>query len=38
NARLGSNDFAFLGGVRVWHHAAIPPAGAKGRRRIISVP
>src|SRR5882757_7834857 len=22
NARLGSNDFAFLGGFRVWHHAA----------------
>ena len=30
NARLGSNDFAFLGGFRVWHHAASPPASAKG--------
>jgi polyphosphate glucokinase len=36
NARLGSNDFAFLGGFRVWHHAAPPPA--KGRRRSIIVP
>jgi polyphosphate glucokinase len=38
NARLGSNDFAFLGGFRVWHHAAAPPAAAKGHRRSISVP
>jgi polyphosphate glucokinase len=38
NARLGSNDFAFLGGFRVWHHAAPPPAPAKGRRRSIIVP
>ncbi len=37
NARLGSNDFAFLGGFRVWHHAA-PPSAAKGYRRSISVP
>jgi polyphosphate glucokinase len=37
NARLGSNDFAFLGGFRVWHHAATPPA-AKGYRRSIAVP
>jgi polyphosphate glucokinase len=36
NARLGSNDFAFLGGFRVWHHA--PPAAAKGHRRSIAVP
>jgi polyphosphate glucokinase len=38
NARLGSNDFAFLGGFRVWHHAATPPAGAKQRRRSIAIP
>ena len=38
NARLGSNDFAFLGGFRVWHHAATPPAAAKGHRRSIAVP
>jgi polyphosphate glucokinase len=38
NARLGSNDFAFLGGFRVWHHAATPTAAAKRRRRSITVP
>lgn len=38
NARLGSNDFAFLGGFRVWHHAAPPPASPKGRRRGITLP
>jgi polyphosphate glucokinase len=38
NARLGSNDFAFLGGFRVWHHAAPPSAAAKGRRRGITLP
>ena len=37
NARLGSNDFAFLGGFRVWHHAAALPAG-KGYRRSITLP
>jgi predicted NBD/HSP70 family sugar kinase len=37
NARLGSNDFAFLGGFRVWHHAAAPPA-TKGYRRSITLP
>jgi polyphosphate glucokinase len=37
NARLGSNDFAFLGGFRVWHHGAAPPA-AKGYRRSITLP
>jgi polyphosphate glucokinase len=37
NARLGSNDFAFLGGFRVWHHAAALPA-AKGYRRSITLP
>jgi polyphosphate glucokinase len=36
NARLGSNDFAFLGGFRIWHHAAAAPAG-KGYRRKISL-
>jgi polyphosphate glucokinase len=36
NARLGSNDFAFLGGFRVWHHIAGLPAAAKSyRRRLI---
>ena len=38
NARLGSNDFAFLGGFRVWHHAAPSSAPAKGRRRSITLP
>jgi polyphosphate glucokinase len=38
NARLGSNDFAFLGGFRVWHHAAPSSGSAKGRRRVITVP
>jgi polyphosphate glucokinase len=42
NARLGSNDFAFLGGFRVWHHAdpssASASASAKSRRRGITVP
>jgi polyphosphate glucokinase len=38
NARLGSNDFAFLGGFRVWHHAAMPQTAAKGYRRSISIP
>jgi polyphosphate glucokinase len=36
NARLGSNDFAFLGGFRVWHHAAAP--AAKGSRHSIALP
>jgi polyphosphate glucokinase len=38
NARLGSNDFAFLGGFRVWHHATPSRAPAKGRRRSITLP
>jgi polyphosphate glucokinase len=38
NARLGSNDFAFLGGFRVWHHAATPPAAAKSHRHRITLP
>jgi polyphosphate glucokinase len=38
NARLGSNDFAFLGGFRLWHHAAVAPAAAKGYQRNIAVP
>jgi polyphosphate glucokinase len=38
NARLGSNDFAFLGGFRVWHHAASPSSAAKGGRRGITLP
>src|SRR6202011_2435573 len=28
-ARLGSNDFAFLGGFRVWRHAGGLPAAPK---------
>jgi polyphosphate glucokinase len=35
NARLGSNDFAFLGGFRVWRHPASPSESAKGGRRGI---
>jgi len=38
NARLGSNDFAFLGGFRVWHHAATSPSTAKAHRHSITVP
>jgi polyphosphate glucokinase len=38
NARLGSNDFAFLGGFRIWHHSAAAPAAGKGYRRSIAVP
>lgn len=38
NARLGSNDFAFLGGFRVWHHAATVSAAAKGYRHGIALP
>jgi len=38
NARLGSNDFAFLGGFRVWHHAATPPAAVKSHRHRITLP
>jgi len=36
-ARLGNNDFAFLGGFRIWHHAVAPPS-AKGYRREIAIP
>ena len=38
NARLGSNDFAFLGGFRLWHHAIQVPPAAKGYQRSIAVP
>jgi polyphosphate glucokinase len=38
NSRLGSNDFAFLGGFRVWHHAATPPAAVKSHRHRITLP
>jgi polyphosphate glucokinase len=38
NARLGSNDFAFIGGFRVWHHAEKPPAAGKGYQRRITIP
>jgi polyphosphate glucokinase len=38
NARLGSNDFAFLGGFRLWHHATRAASAAKGYQRSILVP
>ena len=38
NARLGSNEYAFLGGFRVWHRAASRAPAAKGSRRSIAVP
>jgi polyphosphate glucokinase len=38
NARLGSNDFAFLGGFRAWHQTAAPPAAGKASRRSIAAP
>ena len=38
NARLGSNDFAFIGGFRVWRGAADPPAAAKRTGRRINIP
>jgi polyphosphate glucokinase len=37
NARLGSNDFAFTGGFRVWRDAAKPRASSKSSR-IIAIP
>jgi len=37
NARLGSNDFAFIGGFRVWRDAAKPRASSKSSR-IIAIP
>jgi polyphosphate glucokinase len=37
-ARLGSNEFAFLGGFRVWHYIGGLPAGAKSYRRRLIVP
>jgi polyphosphate glucokinase len=38
NARLGSNDFAFLGGFRLWHHATQAAPATKGYQRNILVP
>jgi polyphosphate glucokinase len=38
NARLGSNDFAFIGGFRVWRDAAKAPAAAKRYMRRIVIP
>jgi polyphosphate glucokinase len=36
NARLGSNDFAFTGGFRVWRDGAkAPPAAKRYQRRIV---
>jgi polyphosphate glucokinase len=37
NARLGSNDFAFIGGFRIWRDAAKPRAAGKGYRRSIAI-
>jgi len=37
-ARLGSNDFAFLGGFRMWHHGGSLPPAAKGYRRRLALP
>ena len=38
NARLGSNEFAFLGGFRVWRRLDAPGAASKKFRRNITVP
>jgi predicted NBD/HSP70 family sugar kinase len=38
NTRLGSNDFAFIGGFRVWHDGAKAPSAAKGYSRRIVIP
>src|SRR5580698_319499 len=38
NARLGSNDFAFIGGFRVWRDAAEAPSAAKRYLRRIVIP
>jgi polyphosphate glucokinase len=38
NARLGSNDFAFLGGFRVWDQAPESMPAARSRRRRIVLP
>ena len=35
NTRLGSNEFAFLGGFRMWRDAVDAPRPTKGRRRIV---
>jgi polyphosphate glucokinase len=35
NARLGNNDFAFIGGFRVWRDAVKPRAATKGYRLVI---
>jgi len=36
NTRLGSNDFAFIGGFRVWRDGAkAPPAAKRYQRRIV---
>ena len=38
NARLGSNDFAFLGGFRVWRHAGLIAGDAPRARRSLIIP
>lgn len=38
NARLGSNDFAFLGGFRMWHHGGSLAPAAPGYRRSLALP
>jgi polyphosphate glucokinase len=38
NARLGSNDFAFTGGFRVWREAVVSPTAARRSSRRIVIP
>jgi polyphosphate glucokinase len=38
NARLGSNDFAFLGGFRMRHHGGSLPPATQGYRRSLALP
>ncbi len=38
NARLGSNDFAFIGGFRMWRDASDSSSAARGGRRRIVIP
>jgi polyphosphate glucokinase len=38
NSRLGSNDFAFIGGFRLWRDATRAPSAQKGYRRSIVIP
>jgi polyphosphate glucokinase len=38
NARLGSNDFAFTGGFRVWREATVAPSAVRRSSRRIVIP